>query len=77
MLLAWTVGKWMGRLLPIEHDGEDPSEKFDDAAIMLLSLLLAFAFGTSISKRKTLPVDQSQSVETVSQVQIHFPPLSP
>lgn len=50
MLAAWEVGKWMGRRLLSKADPKPKSSKFDDAAMALMSLLLAFAFGTSISK---------------------------
>jgi hypothetical protein len=48
MLAAWQIGQRMGR----RSQGKDsvkPS-KFDDASLALLSLLLAFSFGTSIAK---------------------------
>jgi hypothetical protein len=48
MLLAWKVGRRMGGRLR-GRDGVKPS-KFDDASIALLGLLLAFSFGTSITK---------------------------
>ena len=48
MLAAWMVGRRMGeRLL---HTGEAKPSKFDDAAMALLGLLLAFTFGMSIAK---------------------------
>ena len=46
MLTAWQIGRCMGRRLR-GKDGAKPS-KFDDASIGLLSLLLAFSFGTFI-----------------------------
>ncbi len=49
MLAAWRVGIWMGYRLRRKGDGREPS-KFDDAAMALLGLLLAFTFGISISK---------------------------
>ncbi len=48
MLAAWIAGKRMGERLP-RSGGVKPS-KFDDAAMALLGLLLAFAFGMSIAK---------------------------
>ena len=48
MLAAWEIGRCMGRRLR-GKDGVKPS-KFDDASVGLLSLLLAFSFGTSIAK---------------------------
>jgi len=48
MLVAWQVGRRMGGRLR-GTDGVKPS-KFDDASIGLLGLLLAFSFGTSITK---------------------------
>jgi hypothetical protein len=50
MLAAWEVGKWMGRRR-IDRAHAQPS-KFDDASIALLGLLLAFTFGSSISKHE-------------------------
>ncbi len=48
MLAAWSIGKRMGaRLL---HEGGVKPSKFDDAAMALLGLLLAFTFGMSIAK---------------------------
>ncbi len=48
MLIAWQVGKWMGRRL-LREAGTKPS-KFDDASMALLGLLIAFAFGMSIAR---------------------------
>lgn len=48
MLGTWEVGRWMGRRL-LSKGNPKPS-KFDDAAIALTGLLLAFTFGISISK---------------------------
>jgi hypothetical protein len=48
MLAAWQVGLWMGRRL--QRKGHSKPSKFDDASMALLGLLLAFTFGTSISK---------------------------
>lgn len=48
MLAAREVGKWMGRSLLVK--GNPKPSKFDDAAIALTGLLLAFAFGTSFAK---------------------------
>jgi len=48
MLAAWQIGRRMGRRLRV-REGVRPS-KFDDASIGLLTLLLAFSFGTSIAK---------------------------
>jgi hypothetical protein len=47
MLAAWEVGKRMGRRLA---GGNTKPSKFDDASMAVMGLLLAFAFGTSISK---------------------------
>jgi hypothetical protein len=55
MLAAWQLGRRMGRRLR-GTDAAKPS-KFDDASVGLLTLLLAFSFGTSIAKR-----DQRQLV---------------
>jgi hypothetical protein len=48
MLAAWQIGRRMGRRLR-GRDAVKPS-KFDDASVGLLTLLLAFSFGTSIAK---------------------------
>lgn len=48
MLATWAIGTWMGRRLRNQSD-KKPS-KFDDASMALMGLLLAFAFGMSISK---------------------------
>lgn len=48
MLLAWRFGIYLGHRLR-DGNGTKPA-KFDDASIALLSLLLAFTFGVSISK---------------------------
>jgi hypothetical protein len=48
MLATWGFGTWMGRRLRSKSD-KKPS-KFDDASMALMGLLLAFAFGMSISK---------------------------
>jgi hypothetical protein len=48
MLAGWGLGTWMGRQLLIMGDRK-PS-KFDDASLALFGLLLAFTFGTSMSK---------------------------
>jgi hypothetical protein len=48
MLAAWQIGRRMGRRLR-GRDAVKPS-KFDDASFGLLTLLLAFSFGTSIAK---------------------------
>lgn len=48
IFIAWEVGKWMGyRLL---SKGHPKPSKFDDASMAVMGLLLAFAFGTSITK---------------------------
>jgi hypothetical protein len=48
MLAAWQAGKRIGRRTLSKGDSK-PS-RFDDASIALMGLLLAFAFGSSISK---------------------------
>jgi hypothetical protein len=50
MLAACEVGKWMGRRF-LDNAHAKPS-KFDDASMALLGLLLAFTFGSSISKHE-------------------------
>lgn len=49
MLAAWQIGRRMGRRLQGRDAVVKPS-KFDDASVGLLTLLLAFSFGTSIAK---------------------------
>src|SRR5271170_6268805 len=49
MLAAWKAGVWMGGSKRLTTPEARPS-KFDDASTALLGLLLAFAFGISISK---------------------------
>ncbi len=64
MLAAWGVGWWMGRRLRA-RGGEPPASKFDDASLALLSLLLAFTFGISISKhdhRREMVVADSNAI---------------
>ena len=58
MLAAWTAGRWMGRELR-RQGGEMKPSKLDDASLAMLGLLLAFAFGMSISKH-----DQRQGLVT-------------
>jgi hypothetical protein len=63
MFAAWEVGKWMGRRL-LDSAHAQPS-KFDDASMALLGLLLAFTFGSSISKheqRVTAVVTDSNAI---------------
>jgi hypothetical protein len=48
MLAAWQIGRWLGRRLLSK--GHPKPSKFDDASLALMGLLLAFAFGTSITK---------------------------
>lgn len=48
MFIAWQAGRLMGRRL-LGDSTRKPS-KFDDAAVGLLGLLIAFAFGMSIAK---------------------------
>ena len=47
MLAAWRIGLRMGRGF---RGGKDTLAKFDDASMALLGLLLAFTFGTSMSR---------------------------
>lgn len=50
MLAAWGLGTLMGQRL--HRIGSRTPSKFDDASIALMGLLLAFAFGMSISKHE-------------------------
>ena len=47
MLLGWRIGVRLGRG---ERVIKGPAPQFDGASLALLGLLLAFAFGTSMSK---------------------------
>ena len=47
MLLGWRIGVRLGRW---ERVIKGPAPQFDGASLALLGLLLAFAFGTSMSK---------------------------
>jgi hypothetical protein len=49
MFAAWLTGIWMGARLRIKGGKTKPS-RFDDASVAVLGLLLAFSFGTSMSK---------------------------
>ena len=64
MVTLWRIGWRMGRRLRDRH-GESPESKWDDAALALLGLLLAFSFGVSISKhdqRKLMVVADSNAI---------------
>jgi hypothetical protein len=54
MLATWQIGRRIGGRLR-GKEGAKPS-KFDDASIGLLGLLLAFSFGTSITKHEVRQV---------------------
>ena len=63
-LVAWRIGRRMGGRLR-GREGVKPS-KFDDASIGLLGLLLAFSFGTSITKhdqRQVAVVADANAIE--------------
>lgn len=64
MLAAWGAGRSMGRR--IQASGRGPIDsKFDDASLALLGLLLAFAFGMSLSKheqRRAMVVADSNAI---------------
>jgi len=63
MFAVWLFGTWMGRQLNARGAGK-PS-KFDDASIALLGLLLAFAFGVSLSKyeqRRMAVIEDSTAI---------------
>ena len=49
MLVAWAVAWWIGSGRR-DLQGPRAGSKFDDASLALLTLLLAFGFGTSLSK---------------------------
>jgi hypothetical protein len=63
MLVAWRVGLRMGRKFRNEND--TMLDKFDDASMALFGLLLAFTFGTSMSKhdqRRIAVVQDSNAI---------------
>jgi hypothetical protein len=69
MLAASQIGRHMGRRVR-GMDDLKPS-KFDDASIGLLTLLLAFSFGTSIAKhdqrrRRSSPTPMQLATSTVA-----------
>lgn len=62
MLGAWRTGIILGRRM---HAGNGTTPQFDGAAMALLGLLLAFAFGTSMSKyeqRRVALVEDSNAI---------------
>jgi hypothetical protein len=62
MLVAWRLGLRMGRTL---HDVKGAAPQFEAASMALLGLLLAFAFGTSMSKfdqRRIAVVQDSNAI---------------
>lgn len=63
MLASWGLGRWMGR--SFLRQGRPRPSKFDDASTALMSLLLAFSFGTSIAKhdaRRLAVVSDSNAI---------------
>jgi hypothetical protein len=65
MLAAWAVGKWMGRRLLSQPNPKPKPSKFNDAGVAIMGLLLAFAFGASISKydqRRMAVVEDSNAI---------------
>jgi len=63
LAVAWMVGAWLAHLRPPAQ--EVPHSKFGDAALTLLSLLLAFTFGTSIAKndgRRLLVIQDAKAI---------------
>jgi hypothetical protein len=64
LAVAWMVGAWLAHLRPPAQ--EVPHSKFGDAALTLLSLLLAFTFGTSIAKndgRRLLVIQDAKAIK--------------
>jgi len=62
MLAAWRIGIKLGRRL---HAGNRSTPQFDGAAMALLGLLLAFAFGTSMGKyeqRRIALIEDSNAI---------------
>lgn len=65
MLAAWAVGWWMGHRLRA-NNREPRLSKFDDAALALFGLLLAFTFGMSIAKhdnRRNMVLADSNAID--------------
>lgn len=63
LVAAWMAGAWLARF--DRHAPEAPHSKFGDAAMALLALLLAFTFGTSITKndqRRLLMVQDANAI---------------
>lgn len=64
MLAAWGAGRWMGRRALSRH-GDVSASKFDDAALALLGLLLAFTFSMALGKhdqRRIMVVTDSNAI---------------
>jgi cellobiose-specific phosphotransferase system component IIC len=64
MLAAWTIGRWRGARLAAQKL-EAPANKFTDASMAILGLLLAFTFSMSLAKhdqRRTAVVTDSNSI---------------
>ncbi len=64
MLAAWTAGLWRGRIGKNPLRKEEP-DKFNDAVLALLGLLLAFTFSMSLSRheqRRQMVVTDSNAI---------------
>src|SRR5579875_747361 len=64
MTLTWLIGWKLGQRL-LTRGESSPESKWDDAALALLGLLLAFSFGVSISKydqRRLMVVADSNAI---------------
>lgn len=66
MVIAWLVGRWIGKRLRAEPEGERPAvSKFLDASLALLGLLIAFTFATAFSQhdqRRIMVVADSNAI---------------
>src|SRR5579872_949663 len=64
MLAGWALGSWRGRAHNPEKTDE-PANKFNDAVLALLGLLLAFTFSMSLARheqRRQMVVTDSNSI---------------
>ena len=64
MLSAWRIGLWRGRVLRASG-GEAASAKFDEAAMGLVALLLAFTFAMALGKhdhRRQMVISDSNAI---------------
>lgn len=65
MIAGWLAGRWIGRRLRLESQGQAAVSKFLDASLALLGLLLAFTFSTALVKhdqRRLMVVADSNAI---------------